>query len=74
MLDYLPNPRNLNWLIGVGCVFLMGVALYMEHMMHLEPCPLCIFQRMAVILAGAFALIAAIHNPAAGGIKPMALW
>lgn len=69
MLDYLPNPRNLNWLIGVGCVFLMGVALYMEHMMHLEPCPLCIFQRMAVILAGTFALIAAIHNPAAGGVK-----
>ena len=69
MLNYIPNARNLNWIIGFGCMSLMGVALYMEHMMHLEPCPLCIFQRVAVIAAGLVAFIAAVHNPAAFGIK-----
>ena len=69
MSDYIPNARNLNWIIGFGCVFLMGAALYMEHMMHLEPCPLCIFQRVAVIAAGLVAIAAALHNPAQLGIK-----
>ena len=64
MSDYIPNARNLNWIIGFGCMFLMGAALYMEHMMHLEPCPLCIFQRVAVIAAGLIAIAAALHNPA----------
>jgi disulfide bond formation protein DsbB len=69
MLAYIPNARNLNWIIGFGCAFLMGVALYMEHAMHLEPCPLCIFQRVAVIAAGLFALVGAIHNPGQTGIR-----
>ena len=65
----LLQPRNLNWLIGFGCLFMMAVALYMEHMMHLEPCPLCIFQRVAVIAVGIIALVAAVHNPADLGIR-----
>ncbi len=32
-------------------------------MMHLEPCPLCIFQLVAVITAGMIAIVAALHNP-----------
>jgi disulfide bond formation protein DsbB len=69
MMQLIPGPRNLNWLIGLGCLFMMGVALYMEHAMHLEPCPLCIFQRVATISAGVIALLAAIHNPAATGVR-----
>ena len=67
MLQYIPNPRNLNWLIGFGCVFLIAVALFMEHYMNLQPCPLCIFQRVAVISAGLIALTAALHNPGVTG-------
>ena len=48
---------------------MMGVALYMEHAMNLEPCPLCIMQRVMVIAVGAIALVAAIHNPQHKGIK-----
>jgi len=48
---------------------MMGVALYMEHAMNLEPCPLCIMQRVMVIAVGAIALIAAIHGPQNNGIK-----
>ncbi|MBO6557642.1 MAG: disulfide bond formation protein B [Pseudomonadales bacterium] len=69
MLQYTPNPRSLYWLIAFGTVFLMSVALYMEHAMHLEPCPLCIFQRIAVIIAGLIALVAAIHNPGTLGVR-----
>lgn len=69
MLSTLTTPRSIYWIIGLGSVFLMAVALYMEHAMHLEPCPLCIFQRVAVIAAGLIALIAAIHNPKDTGVK-----
>ena len=54
-------------------MFLIGVALYMEHMMHLEPCPLCIFQRVAVITAGLIAIVAALHNPQRVGVKVYSL-
>jgi disulfide bond formation protein DsbB len=48
---------------------MMGVALYMEHVMQLEPCNLCILQRVAVIFTGLIALIAAIHGANTSGIK-----
>ena len=73
MSEYIPSTRNLNWIIGFGCMFLIGVALYMEHMMHLELCPLCIFQRVAVITAGLIAIVAALHNPQRVGIKVYSL-
>ncbi|MBF7052637.1 disulfide bond formation protein B [Halomonas sp. KAO] len=45
------------------CVLMMAVALSLEHLVGLEPCPLCIFQRVAVIVAGLVFAVAAIHNP-----------
>ncbi|MCS2609111.1 disulfide bond formation protein B [Halomonas dongshanensis] len=51
-------------LVGVTfCVLMMAVALVLEHVVGLEPCPLCIFQRVAVISVGVILLIAALHNP-----------
>lgn len=47
----------------VASLGLMGAALYMQHVMHLEPCPLCIFQRMFVIAIGVVALLGVLHNP-----------
>ena len=41
--------------------------------MHLAPCPLCIFQRVAVITAGLIAIVAALHNPQRLGIKVYSL-
>jgi len=46
------------------CVLMIAVALGLEHLVGLEPCPLCIFQRVAVIAAGVVFAVAAIHNPA----------
>ena len=69
MLDRLPSSRIIFLLTFIGCTSMMGVALYMEHAMNLEPCPLCIMQRVMVIAVGAIALVAAIHNPQHNGIK-----
>ncbi|MBT4493098.1 MAG: disulfide bond formation protein B [Gammaproteobacteria bacterium] len=69
MIRYIPSPRNLNWLVVFGCVFLMAVALYFQHVMLLEPCPMCVFQRMAVIGTGVIAFVAAIHNPQQTGVR-----
>lgn len=45
------------------CAGLMGYALYAQHGLGLEPCPLCILQRMAVIATGVIFLLAAAHGP-----------
>lgn len=41
----------------------LGFGLYLQHGLHLEPCPLCILQRMAFVGVGLTALIAFLHNP-----------
>lgn len=65
----LPSSRIVYLIVFLGCVFLMSVALYMEHAMGLEPCPLCVLQRVMVIATALVALIAAIHNPGITGVK-----
>ena len=63
----LPNVRKTNFLIFIACTLMILAALYMEHVMGMNPCPLCITQRGFVILTGLLALIAAFHNPALAG-------
>lgn len=66
----LPIGRRLGNALGfLVCVALMGYALYAQHVLGLEPCPLCIFQRVAVIAAGVLFLLAALHNPGPTGAR-----
>jgi len=51
----------------LGCAAGMAVALYLEHVVGLNPCPLCVFQRVAMIAAGAVFLAGAVHGPRARG-------
>ena len=55
--------RSLYVLVFLACATLIGVALYFEHIEGLEPCPLCIVQRVMIILIGAVCFFAAVHNP-----------
>ena len=55
--------RHLFILAALACAGLMAFALYLQEALHLEPCPLCIFQRVCVMAIGAVALMAALHNP-----------
>lgn len=61
------NPRTGNLLGFLACAGLMGYALYAQHVLGLEPCPLCIFQRVAVIALGAVFAVAALHAPGLWG-------
>ena len=63
----IPGPRVLNFAGFACCAGLMGFALYAQHVLLLDPCPLCVLQRMATIAVGAVLLLAALHNPAGWG-------
>jgi disulfide bond formation protein DsbB len=60
--------RRLVNLAGfVACAALMGYALHAQYDLNLDPCPLCIFQRIGVILLGLAFLAAAAHHPRGRG-------
>ena len=63
----MPSPRIVNLFIFITAAALIGVALFMQHVMGLEPCYLCIVQRVFIILTGFIALLAYLHNPARAG-------
>lgn len=63
----LPSARICNTLLALVALLAMLVALYLQHYQGLEPCPLCVFQRVAVIGVGVVAVIAAVHGPQAWG-------
>lgn len=63
------NPRIWFFLGSISCFSMLGVGAYLQFVEHLEPCPLCISQRIALFLLGLVFLIAMIHNPAAKGTK-----
>jgi len=56
-------------LIALACAGLIATALFMQHVMGLNPCYLCIVQRGFVIATGIIALISYIHNPGKTGIR-----
>lgn len=45
------------------CIALLLAAAYFQHILLLEPCPLCILQRLMVIVVGGLFLLAFVHNP-----------
>lgn len=61
-------PRRIAYLLGfLVCAALMGWALWLQFGANLEPCPLCMFQRVAVCAVGLVFLVAFFHNPRRGG-------
>lgn len=63
----LRNYRFLSLLGFLACVAAMAFALWLEHGEGLEPCPMCVFQRVAMIATGVFFLVAAMHGPSGVG-------
>lgn len=61
MID-LTNPRTGNLAGFLACTGMMAFALYAQHVLGMEPCPLCVFSRVATITLGAVFLVAAIHG------------
>lgn len=66
-MPFIPSPRLTNLGIFLLTVIAMLFALWLQHAQHLEPCPLCVFQRMAMMATGAIALLAFLHGPGLTG-------
>lgn len=60
--------RSANAIGFLACAAMLAWAIfYAEKTLGLEPCPLCMFQRVGVAVLGAAFLLAAIHNPGGQG-------
>lgn len=55
--------RALYILVALAALGLIGAALFMQHVVGLNPCPLCIFQRIAYLLMAIAAGLAAWRTP-----------
>ncbi len=67
------TPRIWFGLICISCGLMLAVGAYFQFVQNLEPCPLCISQRLAILATGLVALVAAIHAPKINGIKIYAI-
>jgi disulfide bond formation protein DsbB len=67
------NSRIWFFLGFLGCVFLLSMGAYFQFVQGLDPCPLCISQRIAILLTGLVFLSAAIHNPEQKGVRVYAI-
>jgi disulfide bond formation protein DsbB len=66
----LPDNRTINLLMAGACAGLIAIAIfYFQNHLGLEPCYLCITQRVFVIAVGVIFLVAGLHNPLAKGQK-----
>ena len=62
-LKALFRPRAWFLAVALACFGLVGYALYVQRVDFLDPCPLCVFQRMAFLYIGSVALLGALHGP-----------
>ncbi len=70
----LTTYRNLQVFLVIMAIIGMSFALfYLQRHLGLSPCPLCIFQRVGLIVMGGFALISALFNPKSKVIR-LLLW
>jgi disulfide bond formation protein DsbB len=52
-------PRRVLALVSLVCVAMLAFGLYLQHVVGLEPCPMCIVQRYALVLVAIVAGITA---------------
>jgi len=63
-----PNPFawsfRIQMLFGfLACLVLLAYAVFAQYGQLFEPCPLCIFQRVAFVFVGFIGLAGALHGP-----------
>src|SRR2546429_5863189 len=57
--------RRIGNLVGfLVCAGMLAFGYYLQFVVALEPCPLCIIQRLLLFAVGVAFLIAALHHPA----------
>jgi protein dithiol:quinone oxidoreductase len=43
------SPARVALLLGLGCAGLVGASFFVQHVLGIEPCPLCIVQRFTYV-------------------------
>src|SRR3954467_2582883 len=70
-------PRRIFALVAVLCVAMLAFGLYLQHVVGLEPCPMCIVQRYALVgvalVAGLTALTGKRGGLMTGGVLMLLL-
>ena len=56
------SPRRLLALVSAACVAMLAFGMYLQYGVGLEPCPMCIVQRYALILLAITAGIASLRG------------
>jgi disulfide bond formation protein DsbB len=61
-----------DWALAIcfACGAMLGTGIYLEYIEGLDPCPLCMMQRIWFVLTGAIAYASLLHNPR-WGIYPV---
>ena len=54
-LTFLNQPRRVLALVCAACIAMLAFGLYLQHVVGLEPCPMCVVQRYALILVAVVA-------------------
>jgi disulfide bond formation protein DsbB len=52
-------PRRVLAAVALACVAMLAFGLYLQHVVGLEPCPMCIVQRYALVLVALVAGVSA---------------
>jgi len=55
-------PRRVLALVSLACLAMLAFGLYLQHVVGLTPCPMCIVQRYAVLLVGLIAGLTALSR------------
>lgn len=66
-MRFLLTPRGAFAAIFAICAGLIVFGLWLQQAKGLEPCPMCIMQRYAFVLAGLIGLVGALHGPQGWG-------
>ncbi len=66
-------PRTWFFFGFLVCLVSMLIAAWFQFVEELEPCPLCISQRIMIVAVGLAFLIATLHNPKRMGIRVYAI-
>lgn len=62
------SPRIVYFGLTALVIISMAFAMiFLEEHLGLAPCPLCMTQRLFIVLVGVFALIGGLHNPSGWG-------
>lgn len=60
------TPRRILALIALACLGLLSFGMYLQHVQGLEPCPMCIVQR--------YALVGVMVLAGLGSLRPSKAW